>query len=247
MKTRGAVQRIWLLAILGAMAVIAFVLMLFRPSLKEIAVAPQPTAHPVPAVGLAQLGGRDEDALLREEATMRDPTPLYLPTRWNAGEDVLPTDFRREFGTSFQGYPPKLTYTESALNLNLPAAIDVPLGPADAFATDKPERPYFGFGQTDREIPSVAPRGAFVEVSTAASGKSMIAEALQDANLPSDVVWQPLEFLVAIDRTGVVRPPVMTESSRVAAVDSYFAEYLVNVLHIGERLSPGFYRVAIGP
>lgn len=247
MKTRGAVQRIWLWAILGAMAVIAFVLMLFRPSLKEITVTPQPTAHPVPAVGLAQLGGRDEDALLREEATMRDPTPLYLPTRWNAGEDVLPTDFRREFGTSFQGYPPKLTYTESALNLNLPAAIDVPSGPADAFATDKPERPYFGFGQADREIPNVTPRRAFVDVSTAASGKSVIAEALQDANLPSDVVWQPLEFLVAIDRTGVVRPPVMTESSRVAAVDSYFAEYLVNGLHIGERLSPGFYRVAIGP
>jgi hypothetical protein len=247
MKTRGTGTGIWLLSGVGAVLAMALVLMLFHAPSADVSSLPQSTPRPVPAVGLARLGDDGEDALLKDEATMRDPTPLFRPTRWNAGEDVLPKDFRREFGTSFQGYPPKLTYTGSALKVNLPPPVIVPLRPADAFATDKPARPFFGFGQTDQQPPTVVPRRAFMQVTSAANGQAVIAEPLQDARPPADVVWQPMEFLVAVDRTGVVRPPVLTESSRVAAVDGYFVEYLVSGLHIGERLAPGFYRVAIGP
>jgi hypothetical protein len=133
------------------------------------------------------------------------------------------------------------------LKLNLPAPIDVPTRPADAFASEKPTRPFEGLGQKDEPPPILSPRGAFVRVTAAANGQSIIAEPLQDANPPNDAAWQPLEFLVAVDRVGVVRPPVLTESSSVAAVDGYFVEYLVNRLHIGERLSPGFYRISFGP
>ena len=56
-----------------------------------------------------------------------------------------------------------------------------------------------------------------------------------------------MEFLIAVDAMGLVGPPILTESSRVAAVDGYFQIYLVKTLHAGERLAPGFYRVCIGP
>ena len=56
-----------------------------------------------------------------------------------------------------------------------------------------------------------------------------------------------MEFLVAVDAMGLVGPPTLTESSRVAAVDGYFQNYLVKTLHAGQRLAPGFYRICIGP
>lgn len=247
MNRRGDGTRVWALATIGGVAVTALVILIFRSPTTEMPKPAIARAAGAATIELARLGEGEENALLKEEAMMRDPTPLYLPTRWNVAENALPKDFRREFGTSFQGYPPKLAYTGAGLRLNLPPPVIVPSGPAEAFATDKPVRPFFGFGQTDQVLPTVPPRGAFVQVTSVANGQSIIAEPLQDAHPPNDAVWQPMEFLVAVNRTGVVRPPVLTESSRVAAVDGYFVDYLVNGLHIGERLAPGFYRVAIGP
>jgi hypothetical protein len=80
----------------------------------------------------------------------------------------------------------------------------------------------------------------------ARNGQRLLAQPLADAN-PPGAAWQPLEFLVAVDAMGLVGPPILTESSRVAAVDGYFQNYLVKTLHAGQRLAPGFYRVCIGP
>ena len=77
-------------------------------------------------------------------------------------------------------------------------------------------------------------------------GAGLLAEPLADANPPAGD-WQPMEFLVAVDPMGLVGPPTLTESSRVAAVDGYFQNYLVKTLHAGQRLAPGFYRICIGP
>lgn len=239
--------RIWLLSSAGAIAAASAVLVLFRSPQRVGPGSAVPTSGSAVAVGLARLGGSDEDTLLKEEATMRDPTPLFLPTRWNAGEAALPIDIRRELGTSFAGYPPKIVYGETELKLNLPPAVVVPASSAEAFATDRPLRPFAGLGQRDEPIAPLAARVAFVKVSSTADGESVLAEPLDQAAPPNESAWQPLEFLVAVDRTGVVGPAILTESSRVPTVDSYFGEYLVNGLHIGERLAPGFYRVAIGP
>ena len=81
----------------------------------------------------------------------------------------------------------------------------------------------------------------------AAIDGQIMQESIIEQQPPEQGMWQPLEFLVAVDRAGVVRPPVLTESSRIAAVDQFFQEFLIKSLHIGERLAPGFYRVSIGP
>lgn len=225
------------------MVVVAALAVLFRAPKPPAA---EPKAAAGTAVGLARIDDSD-NALLREEADLRDPTPLFLPSRWSATEDALPADARREPGASFAGYPPILSYAEAELKLSLPPAVEVPGRPADAFAVEKLARPFAGFGQRDRAIAPLPARGAFVEVVSAGDGQRTFAQALDEAKPPGESTWQPLEFLVAVDAAGVVGPLVLTESSRVAAVDQYFDKFLTQVFHVGERLAPGFYRVSIGP
>ena len=198
------------------------------------------------SVGLVQL--RDSnDALLKEDATLRDPTPLFLPTEWNASNDATSGDRHRDPGLSLHDFPPILRFPEAELHLPMPAVVELPARPADAFATDKPAAPFAGFGESDVAIAALPARAAFIEVAAAADGRLLLSQPLIDAQPPAGANWQPLEFLVTVDRAGVVRPAVLTESSRVAAVDAYFEDYLVAGLRLGERLAPGFYRVTVGP
>jgi hypothetical protein len=236
--------RSWGLSAAIAAPVLVLMLMLFRAP----PARPRPPAPAKPApVGLARLGEDGAGSLLKEEATFGDPTPLFLPTPWNATENALPAEARREPGRAFPNYEPKLRFAEAGIDLHLPAVVRIPDVPADAFLSDKPGRPFLGFGQTDRRVKALAARGAFVEITAAGDGVRLLAEPLPEAKPPGEGSWQPLEFLVAIDAGGIVRPPVLTESSRVAEVDDYFESYLRTGLRIGSRLRPGFYRICIGP
>jgi hypothetical protein len=180
------------------------------------------------------------------EASLTDPTPLFLPTEWNAGQNALPANTQREPGGSFQGYPAKLAYAETELNLDLPSVVAMPARPADALVSDRTGESFLGLGQADRKNAQLIVRKAFIEILAAANGQRLLAQPLADAR-PPDGDWQPMEFLVAVDPMGLVGPPTLTESSRVAAVDGYFQNYLVKTLHAGQRLAPGFYRICIGP
>jgi hypothetical protein len=240
MAATASAGRRWLAAVAIAVAVVAATTTLFRwPRSVDV---PETVKTPRP-VTLA----RNADELLTEEAALRDPTPLFLPTKWNTSENALLADVRRDLGSSFRGYEPKWRFTGSELELPLPAAIDVPQRGADVLATEKLAKPFVSFGQQEAQIQPLAGRGAFVEVATAGTGQSLLAQPLADARPPGEAVWQPLEFLVAVNASGLVGAPVLTTSSQVAAVDTYFRDYLVRTLHLGQRLPPGFYRVEIGP
>jgi hypothetical protein len=236
--------RAWLVAGIGGVVAIGALLVLFHGPRGPAAV-PAP-AKEAPAVGVARIDAAG-NSLLREEAMLRDPTPLFLPTRWSAGENALPRDDRREPGSSFADFPAKFAFETADLKWRLPPPVAIPARPAEAFATDRPKRPFIGFGEGDPEVTPLKPRGAFVKIVAENDGRVAFAEALPSAKPPGDAAWEPMEFLVAIDRAGVVSPPVVTESSRVAAVDAYFQNCLTDKLHVGERLRPGFYRVSIGP
>jgi hypothetical protein len=236
----------WILSGGGALAVLVTLGFVFG----RVAVPlPQPAgAVPVHApVELKRGGEWASNPLFREETLLRDPTPLFLPTRWNSSDAVLSPDQRREPGNSFRDYLPAFVYSETNLALQFPAIVVVPAHPVDSFAADNPDRPFIGFGQKDQPVTKLAKRTAFLHISAAGTGESVAANALEDAQPPGEGVWQPLEFMVATDAAGIVRPPVLTASSLVPAVDNYFQDYLVRTLHIGEHLPPGFYRVCIGP
>lgn len=229
----------WVFAAVGALGVLLPVLILFRaPDGLGLATA-KPVQAPATAVKLVSLG--------KNEASLTDPTPLFLPTEWNAGQNALPAYARREPGSSFQGYPPNLKFAETELKLNLPAPITLPAQPSDALALDRPGATFIGLGFSDQTVAQLSPRKAFVEVLAAGNGQRVLAQSLPDASPPGGLTWRPMEFLVAVDAMGLVGPPILTESSQVAEVDGYFQNYLVKTLHTGERLAPGFYRICVGP
>jgi len=234
----------WTIAAVGASCCVVALLFLFRV---PDAMLPKALPHQSIASAKVELASSG-DAVLKEEAGLRDPTPLFLPTIWNAADDALAMNAPREPGGSFQNYPAKLTFPEAGLKIELPAAVAVPARAGDAFAIDKPDRPFAGFGEKDSKVIPLPLRGGYIEVTGAGDGEVKLTQALtEDRPTTGEGTWQPLEFVVAVDAVGIVRPPVLIESSRVPAVDSFFQEYLVKVLHIGERLGPGFYRVSIGP
>ena len=241
MTTTASGQRPWIFAVIGALVVLLAIALLFRapgnPRVAVVKTVPVP-ATPAKGVVITSFGGN--------EAALTDPTPLFLPTKWNAGENALPANTQREPGGSFQGYPAKLAFAETELKLDFPAVVVVPARPADAAASDRSGLWSMGVGQLDSTIPQLIARNAFIEILAGKTGERLLAQPLIDA-VPPATAWQPMEFLVAVDAMGMVGPPILTESSRVAAVDGYFQNYLVKSLHAGQRLAPGFYRVCIGP
>lgn len=192
---------------------------------------------------------------------MKDPIPLFLPTRWNSSP---PEGDRREPEGNFNGYDPIYTFSVNDLHINLPSSVAVPARPADALVENAPGNPFLGIGRADIAITALTARWAFVEIVAAASGRTVFAEALADAADVKDAppplregTWQPLEFMAAVDAAGLVgqlTPVVRPE----AAVDDPFLQlpgqsleilenYLAQKLRVGDRLPPGFYRIVVGP
>jgi len=197
-------------------------------------------------VGLSQSGRGSEDALLSEEAFFHDPTPLFLPTRWNSTPEVP----EPEAGDAFHPYPAELAFATNDLKLNLPPPVTVPGSPAEALVANPPGNPILGFGQTDASVPILPARGAFIEIVNAGTGAPVYSRALTDARPPTTALWQPLEFVVEVDAAGLVGSPVLAAQSGVEKVDAYFGGsggYLAQNLRVGELLNPGFYRIFVGP
>jgi hypothetical protein len=70
---------------------------------------------------------------------------------------------------------------------------------------------------------------------------------LADARPPAAAQWRPMEFIAAVDPSGLVGPLVPTSRSGADDVDTYFGHYLADTLRVGQRLAPGFYRITVGP
>jgi len=196
-----------------------------------------PGREPVPAVGLV-------DRVVIRGTMLRDPTPLFLPTEYNSSRtDYVPP----EPGGAFGGFPPQYAFGEAELSMNLPAAIAVPATPAGALGSEPPGAPFLGFGRADLHVEPLAPRGAYVEITDAGTGRTVFGRPVMDARPPASTPWRPMEFMAAVDASGLVGPLVLTAHSDVAEVDAYFGRYLAETLRVGQRLAPGFYRISVGP
>jgi hypothetical protein len=242
-------RKFWVLASLGAVAIVGGLALLVR--------APAPPARrsgpeTIPSVGLARLDGTAGGAVLREEALLRDPTPLFLPTAdLNAAQGVEPK--RSEPGDTFASYPEKYAFVTTEVQFAFAPAVVVPdeKRPVEVTSLTDWSLPLQGFGRRDEPRPVLPPRGAYVEIVATADGGSVgLEQALTEARPPTEQEWQPMEFLAAIEPGGSVGLPSLVVSSGVEKVDQYFLDYLVKNWRVGERLSKlktGFYLIKLGP
>ncbi len=233
----------------GAIMAVGLVFWLIRaPEITPVKIV----AESKPVVRLVEPDG--SHSALDEEAAVHDPTPLFLPTSRNATVKELP---RREPGKTFLDKETlKLGFAEANLNLAKDFPPVVTLGgklpskaaPVDLLSVDDPGQLLLGFGQTEAPQLPLPPRGGFVEVVAASTGRRALAETLPVSARPAvEKAWQPMEFFAAVDAAGLVGPLVVTLGSGVEEVDVYFRRYLGQTFRIGERLSPGFYRIVVGP
>lgn len=217
--------------------------LLFLVGLALLVRVPSPPPPPPLAAPKSPVGIVDPESV--SSSMLFDLTPLFLPTEYNSSrKDYAP----REPGSSFQGFAFKKAFSDSGLRLRLVPPVTVPDNPAEALVGDPPGAPFLGFGRTDYGVSPLPSRGAYVEIVEAGSGRKVFGEALADARPPAAAPWKPMEFIAAVDAAGLVGPLVATPpGSGVVDVDDYFRRFLADTLRVGQRLTPGFYRISVGP
>lgn len=106
--------------------------------------------------------------------------------------------------------------------------------------------PYRSMGQDDEKAVSLPQRLGFLEI-VAAGGGTTFAQNLEGTAGVALGDWHPMEWMASIDRRGLVGNLALVVSSGVEDCDAFFRRYLTEKLRMGGRLSPGIYRLRIGP
>jgi hypothetical protein len=198
-----------------------------------------------PFVRLARTSGSAEDLILREQAEYFDPTPLFFPTEWNFGQKGLPESMRRQPGQVFGSFEEKFTFQDQGIKPYGAEAPALPEQLADMLNQGN-DAPFAGMGQTGVPRPVLAERNGFLEIRGMHDGKIIVAQSLTGLAMPhADFV--PLEFIAIVSSVGLVGEPVLVTGSGREEVDVFLRTYLAKTFHLGERLSPGLYRVLVGP
>ncbi len=197
-------------------------------------------------MGLTRLDPSAGNFLLNEEAMLFDPTPLFLPTEWNVGHNTLPDNLMRDTGHSLSDYPAQLTFDEVGVALGIRSPVEVPAKVTDVLPMLGRQQPFAGMGRTDATVAVLPERGARVEVVAVRDGAGALSLTVAVEQMPVDL-WQPMEFLLAVDAAGLVGPPVPMVQASDERLGATLQEILAKTLHLGERLGPGIYRVCVGP
>ena len=198
-----------------------------------------------PFVRLAGSGRSTDDQVLRERAEYFDPTPLFFPTEWNYGQGRSLAATRHEPDQVFGSFDPNLQFADQYFKARRSNSASVPERLVDVVAQGN-ERPLSGLGHIDRPSSGLEDRSGFLEVSSLADGKIIMAHAITELALPpSD--YRPAEFLAVVSSSGLVGDPSLINGSGSEEWDASLRAYLVKSFRLGERLDPGRYRVLIGP
>ncbi len=197
-----------------------------------------------PFVRLTGAGTGTGDRVLREQAELMDPTPLFFPTEWNFGQRSLPENMRRQPGQVFGSYGEQITLGEQAIKSYGTEMVVVPERLADVVAQGN-EAPFAGMGQIDVRRPVLPQRNCYLEVRDLKAGKIIINQSLAELS-PPRTDFAPMEFLAVVSSAGLISDPVLVSGSGWEEVDNFFRSALVKTFRLGERLNPGRYHVLVG-
>ncbi|MGC4071242.1 MAG: hypothetical protein QM760_01715 [Nibricoccus sp.] len=195
------------------------------------------------------MNGAGVSALLREQALL-DPDPLFLPTEFNASQVPLPAFVRREPGVTFQLIAAKYAYTLAAAPISFPEVVSVPARPVDSFNYGRAQSPYEVMGRFDREEPALPARVALIEVVHTKTGRVVLTAPLNASDVLLQVAtadWRPLEFIAAIDATGLIRPASAYPQFRHGGDRCFFQELSRQTVPSWRTSTPGFYSLRVGP
>lgn len=235
----------WVLAVLGSLLlVIGFVSLLQLP---EAATTDAALEKP-PVVEFVKLEAAAAHPALQDEALLRNPEPLFLPTVVNAGQvGALSDDERNEPVAAFQNFPWEPVFAERDPTVNFPPVIELPAGPIAALQLESSRDAFDDMGRRDVEIPSLPARLGHMEVARASDGTVQLEMELPEVEGVPAGDWAPLELLAAVDITGLIGQPVVMKSSGLGPLDEWMVTHLARNIKLGYRLDPGIYHISIGP
>lgn len=184
---------------------------------------------------------------LREQLWLLDPSPLYMPDAEAIGPSVL---LERPGGRAAEMFAPALLYPE-----NRPAAAILrPAGPGapEVAAAGLASARWFEGMSREGEVLGRGPVSAIraARISIYREGEDVKAEA--EADLVADEVlskaeWRPVQLMVVINTIGVVARPVLVDSSGDERADDRIRDAISRNFLARQNLSPGIYRIEVGP
>jgi len=254
-------RRLWGAAVIVAAPVLLLLIGLLSLNLEReeepsegaaTALTPPSRSPAAQTVGLQPIRTQplhSESDFVAGEALFFDPSPLFLPTRWNAGAVGMPEWILQEAEELFEDYAPKFRFAREAIESEI-------LGYADSAGARAVELVFsdedgFGLSVIGRaaDAPARLPeRSARLEVvETALARRVIVRELVPPAVLLGQDNWRPLELVALVDAAGLVGAVTLVQSSGVEAVDEFFRDYVVRELHLGERVGPGVYQILAGP
>lgn len=209
------------------------------------AVATASVPVKAPFVRLAGAGPGASDRVLREQAELMDPTPLFFPTERNFGQRPLGENMRRQPGQIFGSFPANVEFGEKGIKAYGAETAVAPERLADVIVQSS-EAPFAGMGRIDAPLPALTERTNYMEARKLGTEESVISQIFKGFSPPRPD-FAPIEFLAVVSSAGLVGEPILVSGSGWEEVDSFVSSYLVKSFKLGERLSPGRYRVLVGP
>ncbi len=202
-----------------------------------------PSASSDQAAGSLRLETLVVQRVVADEAALLDKTPLFLPTEWNTSiKDVsLP-----KTGGVFADFPSAFAYKEGDQSFAVLRSDQEGFSGA-ILTVEGPNSAFLSFGQKTQSLQVTRREVGYLEVYSAKDGIAVIRKALTLDLPPGTINWSPIELMAVVSAAGLVGPPISITRSGLDEVDLYFADFLVKVFRIGEKLSPGVYQIVVGP
>jgi hypothetical protein len=228
-------RSLWIWSLLGAVGLAGFTIILFRTPSSEQKSVQLSKASVASGVALKRV--------VSEDAVLLDKTPLFLPTDLNtAVKDVsLP-----KTGGIFSDFLPIFAYSEFDVGLGgMRAAENVFLIDALGLAGGAPLA--FGFGRVFDQATGIDSRRFYLDVLSAKDGARIFQEVLTSDPPRGNAIWRPIEFMALIGTVGLEAPLIPIARSGSDEIDAYFSDFLARKLKRGAKLSPGTYRLIVGP
>ncbi len=238
----------WWMAVLGVALLGAIVISVSHVQLPSVPT--QVAKRKATQITVTKLRETPANAAINEQASLLDPTPLFLPTPYNTSLPEVKLASRRDLGSELKSFPPRLTNPDTALPLSSDWPIALPAATADVLNLGVEPNPYQGLAQTPALSQPLPARAALIEFVDLYDGRPIFAQeelSWEKLGELSPAELKPLELLIKIQETGIVGTPIVVLSSGSAKVDQIFRKYVSQIARLGHRISPGIYKLRIGP
>mgnify|MGYP003655191735 CR=1 FL=1 len=195
---------------------------------------------------LADLETEEANLALIGELTLKDPTPLFLPTQWNSGQVDRAMTAERSSGASFGPIGAKWVFPDEENRLVLPDGVSVP---SSAISTIDQIENGIWVGELARRGGSnraLASRAGYLEVVAVDTGKT-VYERVLEAPVDGQVIEVPVETMLAVNSSGFWLRPTVAQVAEGGAIEFDRVNLMLRETRLETILEPGFYRILLGP